>query len=82
MKKGLSSWLSGVNKYWSKKKDSVLEIGAKIKNKASELWSGFKKDWKSGKEKAAEFKRFPLRQRTCGKNSRLLWEIAKLRVSY
>lgn len=55
-KKGLSSWLSGVNKYWSKKKDSVLEIGAKIKNKASELWKGFKKDWKSGKEKAAEFK--------------------------
>lgn len=55
-KKGLSSWLSGVNKYWSKKKDSVLEIGAKIKNKASELWSGFKKDWKNGKEKVAEFK--------------------------
>lgn len=55
-KKGLSSWLSGVNKYWSKKKDSVLEIGAKIKNKASELWSGFKKDWENGKEKVAEFK--------------------------
>ncbi|WP_444240815.1 hypothetical protein [Eshraghiella crossota] len=55
-KKGFSNWLSGVNKYWGKKKDSVLEIGAKIKNKASELWSGFKKDWKNGKEKAAEFK--------------------------
>lgn len=55
-KKGFTNWLSGVNKYWGKKKDSVLEIGAKIKNKASELWNGFKKDWKSGKEKAAEFK--------------------------
>lgn len=55
-KKGFTNWLSGVNKYWGKKKDSVLEIGAKIKNKASELWSGFKKDWKNGKEKAAEFK--------------------------
>lgn len=55
-KKGFTNWLSGVNKYWSKKKDSVLEIGAKIKNKASELWNGFKKDWKNGKEKAAEFK--------------------------
>lgn len=55
-KKGFTNWLSGVNKYWGKKKDSVLEIGAKIKNKASELWKGFKKDWKSGKEKAAEFK--------------------------
>lgn len=55
-KKGFTNWLSGVNKYWGKKKDSVLEIGAKIKNKASELWKEFKKDWKSGKEKAAEFK--------------------------
>lgn len=55
-KKGLSSWLSGVNKYWSKKKDSVLEIGAKIKSKASEVWSGFKKDWKNVKNKVAEFK--------------------------
>ena len=55
-KKGLSSWLSGVNKYWGKKKDSVLEIGAKIKNKASEVWNGFKKDWKNVKNKVAEFK--------------------------
>lgn len=55
-KKGFSNWLSGVNKYWSKKKDSVLEIGAKIKSKASEVWSGFKKDWKNVKNKVAEFK--------------------------
>lgn len=55
-KKGFSNWLSGVNKYWSKKKDSVLEIGAKIKNKASEVWNGFKKDWKNVKNKVAEFK--------------------------
>lgn len=55
-KKGFTNWLSGVNKYWGKKKDSVLEIGTKIKNKASELWNGFKKDWKSGKEKVAKFK--------------------------
>ena len=55
-KKGFSNWLSGVNKYWSKKKDSVLEIGTKIKNKASEVWNGFKKDWKNVKNKVAEFK--------------------------
>lgn len=55
-KKGFSNWLSGVNKYWSEKKDSVLEIGAKIKNKASEVWNGFKKDWKNVKNKVAEFK--------------------------
>lgn len=55
-KKGFANWLSGVNKYWSKKKDSVLEIGAKIKNKASELWNGFKKDWENVKNKVAEFK--------------------------
>lgn len=55
-KKGFSNWLSGVNKYWGKKKDSVLEIGAKIKSKASELWDGFKKDWKNVKNKVAEFK--------------------------
>lgn len=55
-KKGFSNWLSGVNKYWGKKKDSVLEIGAKIKSKASEVWSGFKKDWKNVKSKVAEFK--------------------------
>lgn len=55
-KKGFSNWLSGVNKYWGKKKDSVLEIGAKIKNKASEVWDGFKKDWKNVKNKVAEFK--------------------------
>lgn len=54
-KKGFSNWLSGVNKYWSKKKDSVLEIGTKIKNKASEVWNGFKKDWKNVKNKVAEF---------------------------
>ena len=55
-KKGFSNWLSGVNKYWGKKKDSVLEIGTKIKNKASEVWNGFKKDWKNVKNKVAEFK--------------------------
>lgn len=55
-KKGFSNWLSGVNKYWSKKKDSVLEIGTKIKNKASEVWNGFKKDWKNVKNKVVEFK--------------------------
>ena len=55
-KKGFSNWLSGVNKYWSKKKDSVLEIGTKIKNKASEVWNGFKKDWENVKNKVAEFK--------------------------
>lgn len=55
-KKGFANWLSGVNKYWSKKKDSVLEIGAKIKNKASELWNGFKKGWENVKNKVAEFK--------------------------
>lgn len=55
-KKGFSNWLSGVNKYWSKKKDGVLEIGTKIKNKASEVWNGFKKDWKNVKNKVVEFK--------------------------
>ena len=52
-KKGFSNWLSGVNKYWSKKKDSVLEIGLKIATTPKELWEKFKKAW--GESKTAKF---------------------------
>lgn len=52
----ISSWWGNVKKYWEKKKDSALEIVAKIKNKASDLWKDFTKEWKNIKDKTAEFK--------------------------
>lgn len=52
----ISNWWGNVKKYWGKKKDSALEIVAKIKNKASDLWKNFTKEWKNVKDKTAEFK--------------------------
>ena len=52
-KKGFSNWLSGVNKYWSKKKDSVLEIGLKIATTPKKLWEKFKESW--GEKKTVKF---------------------------
>ena len=52
-KKGFSNWLSGVNKYWSKKKDSVLEIGTKIATTPKKLWEKFKESW--GEKKTVKF---------------------------
>lgn len=52
----ISKWWGNVKKYWGKKKDSALEIVAKIKNKASDLWKDFTKEWENVKNKVAEFK--------------------------
>lgn len=52
----ISNWWDNVKKYWGKKKDSAIELGIKIKDKAVDLWKRFSEDWGNIKNKVADFK--------------------------
>lgn len=55
-KKLMQDFLSEMKNGWNKLKDKFVEIGVKIKDKASGLWDGFKQDWSRVRNKIAEFK--------------------------
>lgn len=54
--KGLMSKLfNGMKNGWNKLKTTTLELGAKIKDKAKDLWTKFHGTWKKVKDKTANF---------------------------
>ena len=55
-KKLMHDFLSSMKNAWNGLKNKFVELGMKIKDKASELWSSFKQDWAGVRNKIAEFK--------------------------
>lgn len=52
---GFTNWLNNVKKWWKKKKDAVVEFGAKVKNEAKEWWGNVKEWWGKKVDKVKEF---------------------------
>ena len=52
---GFTNWLNNVKKWWKKKKDAVVEFGAKVKNEAKEWWGNVKEWWGKKAGKVKEF---------------------------